>query len=106
MFSVTIGALQNFTYLQASFEYLFLVIPPDAADTEMQLSFGDSLATLWRLATLCPRSGDALSMLWRLAMLWQRSGHALTLERRSYTLPCALKLFSLNALPVHLLRQV
>ena len=35
-------------------------------------------------------------MLWRLAMLWQCSGHALTLERRYYTLPCALKLLNLK----------
>ena len=56
---------------------------------------GDALATLWLLATLCPRSSYALSMLQRLTKLWQRSGHALTLERRSYTLPRALKLLSL-----------
>ena len=56
---------------------------------------GDAMATLWLLATLYPRSSYALSMLQRLTKLWQRSGHALTLERRSYTLPRALKLLSL-----------
>ena len=46
---------------------------------------GDWRRSVHALATLCPCYGD-----------WRCCGNALTLERRYYTLPCALKLLNLK----------